>query len=80
VLQAIIDPRSIDRVPAMTPKGPRRQPARREQYAEAGIEPALEDLLTDPLTQALMHRDGVSATSLRALIRATREGLRARAA
>lgn len=80
MLQAIIDPRSIDHVPPMTPRGPRRSQARKEQYAEAGIEPALEDLLTDPLTQALMHRDGVSATSLRALIRQTRENLRSRAA
>jgi hypothetical protein len=64
----------------MTPRGPRRAPARKEPYAEAGIEPALEDLLTDPLTVALMRRDGVSASSLRALISAARASLRARAA
>lgn len=80
MLQAILDPRSRDAVPAVTPRGPRRPSSRKEMYAEAGIEPALEDLLTDPLTQALMSRDGVSSASLRALIREARENLRARAA
>jgi hypothetical protein len=80
VLQTIGESRSIECAPVMTPKGPRRPSARKELYAEAGIEPALEDLLTDPLTQALMHRDGVSPSSLRALIRATQESLRSRAA
>ncbi|MGE5441933.1 MAG: hypothetical protein ACM3Q0_02595 [Bacteroidota bacterium] len=47
-------------------------------YAEGGIEPRLEELLNDPLTEALMRRDGVSAASLRELIRSTRKGLRDR--
>jgi len=48
-------------------------------YAEAGVEPKLEELLSDPLTEALMRRDGVSAASLRQLISTTRKGLRDRA-
>ena len=47
-------------------------------YAEGGVEPKLEDLLTDPLTEALMRRDGVSVASLRELISSTRKGLRER--
>ena len=43
-------------------------------YAEGGVEPKLEDLLTDPLTEALMRRDGVSDASLRELISSTRKG------
>lgn len=44
-------------------------------YAEGGVEPRLEELLTDPLTEALMRRDGVSVSSLRELISSTRKGL-----
>jgi hypothetical protein len=47
-------------------------------YAEGGIEPRLEELLNDPLTEALMRRDGVSAASLRELISSTRKCLRER--
>jgi len=49
-------------------------------YAEGGVEPRLEELLTDPLTEALMRRDGVSVGSLRELITSTRKGLRQREA
>lgn len=55
--------------------GPRPRPPRKEMYAEGGIEPRLEELLNDPLTEALMRRDGVSAASLRELISSTRKGL-----
>ena len=48
-------------------------------YAEGGIEPRLEDLLADPLTETLMRRDGVSVDSLRQLITTTRRGLLGRA-
>ena len=58
---------------------PRRRPPRREMYAEGGIEPRLEDLLADPLTETLMRRDGVSVDSLRQLITTTRRGLLGRA-
>lgn len=57
---------------------PGRRPSRREMYAEGGVEPRLEELLTDPLTQALMRRDGVSHASLRELILSIRGGLRQR--
>jgi hypothetical protein len=48
-------------------------------YAEGGVEPKLEDLLNDPLTEVLMRRDGVSVATLRALISSTRKGLMERA-
>lgn len=60
--------------------GPQPRRSRREMYAEGGVEPTLEDLLTDPLTQALMRRDGVSQSSLCDLISMTRRGLRERLA
>jgi DNA-binding winged helix-turn-helix (wHTH) protein len=47
-------------------------------YAEGGIEPRLEELLNDPLTEAVMRRDGVSVASLRELISSMRKGLRER--
>jgi hypothetical protein len=56
----------------------RRQPRKAEPYAAGGIEPALEDLLNDPVTTAMMRRDGVSMSSLRSLISETRLGLRSR--
>lgn len=56
---------------------PRRLP-RREPFAEAGIEPGLEDLLGDPVTWAIMQRDGVSEEGLRALIGTLRGRLRTR--
>lgn len=59
---------------------PRARPPRRELYAEGGVEPRLEDLLADPLTEAIMRRDGVTAASLRQLILDTRKGLRERVA
>lgn len=59
---------------------PRPHRFTREMYAEGGVEPRLEELLTDPLTEALMRRDGVSVGSLRELITSTRKGLRQREA
>ncbi|MBK8176753.1 MAG: hypothetical protein IPK66_16300 [Rhodospirillales bacterium] len=80
MLQIALDRRAAGSdVPAMT-RAPRPRPPRKELYAEGGIEPALEELLTDPLTQAVMRRDGVSAASLRNLISAMRKELRERAA
>lgn len=66
--------------PASTLCGPGPQPrrSRREMFAEGGVEPPLQELLTDPLTQALMRRDGVSHSSLCELISSTRRGLRER--
>jgi len=58
----------------------RRRPSRPEPYAVAGVEPAIDDLLNDPLMGALMQRDGVSKSSLRALIEDTRGILLSRSA
>lgn len=52
--------------------------SRREMYADAGIEPALDDLLNDPLTMAVMQRDGVTFASLRTIIQSAQAGLRSR--
>jgi hypothetical protein len=57
---------------------PRRRPRSFDPYAEGGTEPPLEDLLKDPVTEAIMRRDGVSSSSLRSLIIAARESLRSR--
>lgn len=56
---------------------PRRSP-RQEIYADAGVEPALNDLLSDPLTTVLMRRDGVRLDDLRALLAQTRAMLKSR--
>lgn len=50
----------------------------RDRFAEGGVEPKLEDLLTDPLTAAVMRRDGVTEDVLRALISDARQTLRSR--
>ena len=76
---------AIDRRPArsahpLCSPQPQPRPSRREMYAEGGVEPTLEELLKDPLTQALMRRDGVSHSSLCDLISNTRRGLRERLA
>jgi hypothetical protein len=41
-------------------------------YERAGIEPAFHELLSDPVLQAVMNRDGVDADTLRAVVRAAR--------
>jgi len=56
----------------------RRRPARRDPYAEGGTEPTLDDLLHDPVTEAIMRRDGVSLASLQSLIVAARKELLSR--
>lgn len=57
---------------------PRRRPRRIDPYSEGGTEPLLEDLLKDPVTEAIMRCDGVNSGTLRTLIVATRESLRSR--
>ncbi len=57
---------------------PRRRPRRNDLYSGGGTEPLLEDLLADPVTEAIMRCDGVKSTALRTLIVATREGIRSR--
>jgi len=76
VLEVAVDHRPL-RIGA-PPLRPRSRPPRRELYAEGGVEPKLEELLSDPLTRALMTCDGVSVASLRELISSTRRGLRER--
>ena len=56
----------------------RRRPARRAPYSEGGTEPTLDDLLHDPVTEAIMRRDGVSLASLQSLIVAARKELLSR--
>ncbi|MGF1640899.1 MAG: hypothetical protein ACFCUO_08120 [Rhodospirillales bacterium] len=68
----------IARAPGTSGAGPGRRPAKKGPYADGGIEPALEDLLNDPVTEAMMRRDGVTAASLRVLIAATRKDLLSR--
>ncbi len=58
---------------------PSRRPSpRRERFSEAGVEPRLDELLNDPLTAAIMQRDGVSLSHLQTLIGETRQVLRER--
>ena len=65
------------RSPVAARKMPRR-PARMDPYAEGGTEPKLDDLLHDPVTEAIMRRDGVSLASLQSLIVAARKELLSR--
>ena len=60
------------------PRGPRS--GGRDPYGERGVEPDLEDLIGDPVTQALMARDGVSPANLRDLISSARVHLKERRA
>jgi hypothetical protein len=57
-------------------------PARRasdgDRWTGAGAEPALEELLADPVLHLVMRRDGVSPAELRAVIAAARARRRAR--
>lgn len=39
-------------------------------YECAGIEPDFQELLADPVLHAVMHRDGVSEDTIRAVVRA----------
>ncbi len=66
------------RSPVASRTMPRRRPARRDPYAEGGTEPKLDDLLHDPITEAIMRRDGVSLASLESLIVAARKELLSR--
>lgn len=61
-------------------RGPRRSARHVERFSEAGVEPRLEELLNDPLTAAIMRRDGVELSHLQTLIVETRQMLRHRAA
>lgn len=56
----------------------RGRPARDDRFSDAGVEPNLDELLADPLTQAIMRCDGVSPASLQALVAKVRADLKAR--
>ncbi len=64
-------------IPSLT-RMPRRRPKRIDPYSNGGTEPLLEDLLKDPVTEAIMRCDNVNKATLRTLIMATRDGLRSR--
>lgn len=57
---------------------PRRRRGRNEHFAEGGVEPSVEELISDPVTLAIMRCDHVSEADLRGLVDGVRAGLRAR--
>lgn len=52
--------------------------SRRERFADGGVEPPLEDLMSDPMTAALMSSDGIDSEAVRAAVAEARKGLAAR--
>ncbi len=76
MLEVTFDPRDV-RAATRVP-GPARKSGRPEPYLQPGVEPTLEDLLNDPMTQALMACDRVSSARLRSLIAETKAQLRNR--
>ena len=70
-------------VPARSPKGFRRRSpaaalpepyarAERSMYLHAGVEPALREVLRDPIVRAVMRGDGVSPMEVRRVLKAGR--------
>ena len=51
-----------------TAAAPRRPMHSGDAWREAGREPPLNDVLADPIVQALMRRDGISEARLRDII------------
>jgi hypothetical protein len=51
------------------------QVSRLEDWSEAGREPALAEVLADPLVHVVMRRDGVTRAELEAVIRLGRSRL-----
>ena len=43
-----------------------------ENWAEAGVEPKLDDMIADPLVRVIMRHDGVSDEELRGMLEALR--------
>ena len=41
-------------------------------WAEAGVEPRLDDMIADPLVRVVMRHDGVSTEELRGMLEALR--------
>lgn len=56
-------------------------PCRRAQpFRDGGVEPTVEDLLSDPVTKALMRSDGLNSDMVRTIAAAARRKLLARTA
>ncbi len=47
------------------------------KWAEAGVEPKLDDMIADPLVRVIMRHDGVSTEDLRGMLEAMRANQRA---
>jgi hypothetical protein len=45
---------------------------KRGRWAEAGVEPKIDDMLADPLVRAVMRHDRVSTEELRGMLEALR--------
>ena len=45
---------------------------KRGNWAEAGVEPRLDDMIADPLVRVIMRHDGVSTEELRGMLEALR--------
>lgn len=74
----VVDAKSMRKWSQSGRHPPRRSGRRAEPFVDGGVEPAVEDLLNDPVTAAIMRCDRVSLPALRALVTATRETLLAR--
>jgi len=49
-----------------------------QPFRDGGGEPAVEDLLSDPVTKALMRSDGLNPDMVRTIVAAARRKLQAR--
>ena len=45
---------------------------RRGKWAQAGVEPKIDDMIADPLVGVVMRHDGVSTEELRSMLEALR--------
>jgi hypothetical protein len=52
----------------VVPVGPAPPDLPESEYAHAGPEPSLHDVLDDPVVQLVMHADGVEAADLQSLL------------
>jgi len=69
------DPRPTRSRRTLTPPAPCR---RAQPFRDGGVEPAVEDLLSDPITKALMRSDGLNPDMVRTIVAAARRKLQAR--
>lgn len=78
MLGTVVDARPARNWRQESAPAPRRRRGREERYADGGVEPAIEDLLNDPVTAAIMRCDRVNPVDLRVLVDDVRSGLRSR--